>query len=374
MKLATLLQRDQIRAQAKDVAYWKDKEGFELIRPLWPRSYSKQVESHFRRVVSKHGWVTVQVHNQPLEPFLRLRDRLGSRVRIIVYYEGDQISELEYIREHPYKPGFYDDPTAAIQANLARQNSELEQCDHAIVVTPFFKNLLIDRFPKLDLGEKISVLPTGGNVNGTELDPGAREKVRTKLGLKDELLLTYVGNVRYSWQSFPSCLAAYQTIKQQVRPDARLLLLIHSGQEIATDFLNRYQIPESDYTLTSIRQEEMGSYLAASDIAFLLRPDHPAMQCGSPGKFADYALSGVPMLISRGTGEYGTWVERDALLPMIENIDDQTEILSAARRLLEMTWDDRQNLRQWALRNVATPAFAESYAEILRGVSGSGKT
>ncbi len=369
MKLATLLQRQQAREQRAHVQYWKHRPGFDVIRPLLPGRYSSQVERYFRRVVRRQGQLTVQVHNQSLEPFIRLRDQFGERVRVIAYYEGDPISELEYVRDHPYKPGFYDDPTAAIEANRLRQHMELRDCDHAIVVTPYFKKLLTQRFPTLGLDSKLSVLPTGGEVNGTELTLHGRRETRKQIGLKDELLLTYVGNVRYSWQSLPSCLAAYQSIKQQLRPDAKLLLLVHSGQEIAIDFLNRYAIAESDYTLTSIRQEEMGRYLAASDIAFLLRPDHPSMRCGSPGKFADYTLSGLPMLLSRGTGEYAQWIEEDGLLPLIDDIDDQSQILDAATRLLDMTWDDRQSLRAWAIRRIATPAYAARYASILRSIA-----
>ena len=74
------------------------------------------------------------------------------------------------------------------------------------------------------------------------------------------------------------------------------------------------------------------------------------------------------MLISRGTGEYARWIEQDGMLPLIDDIDDQDQILQAATRILDMTWKDREELRNWALRRVATTAHAETYAAILRSV------
>jgi hypothetical protein len=372
-RLLTLLPGEIFRAQRAAVRHWRRQEAVE-IRRIWRRRYADAVFAFFRRAAGT-GPLVVHLRKQPVAPLVALREATGGRLRFLVELEGDHESEADFLRSHPYRQGFYDETLAHYARAAAHQRALVTAADHVVVASPQLREALVERHPDLDLEGRTSVLPTGASPVGAGLDRAARTRLRALYGWEKRTVVTYAGNLFYSWQSLGSCARAFRAIQREVAPDALLCVLTRPGDfPIARDFARRAGIPDGDLVLLHVAPHEMGAHLSASDLGLLLRPDHPAMWRASAGKFGDYVLAGLPVLLSRGAGEHARIAERDGVLPVVEDIECEREILAATRRLVAFRWDDRQRLAAWGRSHVATQAHAKAYAQLLRALAERGRS
>ena len=367
--LTTLLEQDVMADQNSLVDYWRAQEGTHIVHTGGTR-YDEAVRRFFGKCCSWRRRAVVHLRKQSIGPFIELRERTRGRLRFVLELEGDAKLEQDFLRHHPYKEGFYRRVLAHQQRRIAEQKGELRAADHVLVASRYLLDLLVQRYPDLDLSEKLSVLPTGATLVGNVLDREARERIRLKLGWSNVFIVTYVGNIFYSWQSLSSCLNAFVWIKQSLQPSAKMLLLVRKADwPMAQDFIAWSQLRSEDYLLTELPPHEIGAYMSASDLGLLLRPKHPAMLAASAGKFGDYVLNGLPVLLSEGAGEYAQMAREDGVLPTIADIDSQEEILYCAARLSEVSWDDRERLARWGREKISSQANADRYVQALKRVA-----
>jgi hypothetical protein len=368
-RLVTLLRRRTLREQSELARYWRGREAVE-VHATSHRDYASAVEGFFARRLRFGGRAVVHLRKQSPEPFVRLRERSRGRLRFVVELEGDPLAEADYLRRHPYQPGFYDAALAACEGEARAQERALAEADHVLVVSEPLRRALCARHARLALEPKTSVLPTGASLEGAGPDREARARIRAAQGWEKRFVVAYVGNAFYSWQALGSCVRAFLTIRREVAPEALLLLLVRRADfPIARDFLGRAGLREEDCALLHAPAHELGGWLSASDLGLLLRHDHPALRAASPGKFGDYALAGLPTLLSQGAGDCAELARREGVLPVLASIDDPREIAARARELAGRSWADRERLARWARERVASQAFAERYAGILRGLA-----
>jgi len=367
--LFTILRKNTSYDQRGLVNYWKKQPGTKITITK-NSQYEKAVASYFKRQCFMHRRVVVHLRKQPADIFMKLRAQTGGRLRTIVEIEGDPKLEADFLREHQYKPGFYDSVLANMERQSKEQESLLIEADHVLVVSNYLRDNLCKRYPHLQLAEKITVLPTGATLVGNKPNRDVREHLRSKNGWSDNFLITYVGNVFYSWQSLSCCLSAFKLIRKQLQPKAKLLILVREQDwTIAQDFIARARLSPEDYYLSNVAPHKVGAYMSACDLGLLLRPTHPALLAASPGKFGDYILNGLPVLMSAGVGEYAEMVRKDGLFPIVNDIDSTEQILDCADQLLTMTWKDRERLAEWGRDNISSMASAQNYAEALESVA-----
>jgi hypothetical protein len=58
----------------------------------------------------------------------------------------------------------------------------------------------------------------------------------------------------------------------------------------------------------------------------------------------------------------------------VEDIENEREILAAARKLTTFTWNDRQHLATWGRHHIATQIHATPYAHLLRTLTNQALT
>ena len=100
-------------------------------------------------------------------------------------------------------------------------------------------------------------------------------------------------------------------------PTAHFLVLtpdLSQAEEMA-----RRLLPEGRCTIRAAAHAEVPRYLRASDLGLLLRAPDPINVVACPTKFAEFAMSGLPVLISDGIGDCSTFVaERKAGVVLAE--------------------------------------------------------
>ena len=368
MTLVTLLPRATFKQERAAVRFWGEQQHVE-IHIARRRNYARSVHSFFKRRCRFGRRAVIHLRHQQWEPLAALRTETAGRLRYLIEYEGDALMEAEYLKAHPYKPGFYDAELQGYADAISKQQKALVSADHILVNTDSLKKAFCDRWTDLNLVDRISSLPTGASTVDAGFDLQLRKRIRARHAWEDRLVVVYAGNVHYSWQSLSSCLNAFKTISRKINEKAFLLLLIYPEDwPIARDFINHAGLAADDYLLTHASPSEMAGYTCASDIGVVLRPNHPAMSAATPGKFGCYMLKGLPTLISAGVGKYAEMVRNDGVLPVVQSIDCQEEIETCVRRLAAMTDEERRGLVRWAKENVASAAYAHDYADVLRSV------
>jgi glycosyltransferase involved in cell wall biosynthesis len=118
-----------------------------------------------------------------------------------------------------------------------------------------------------------------------------------------------------------------------------------------------------DYYTTIINSPfaEVNRFLNASDIALLLREDIPMNNVASPTKFAEYLMSGLPTIISKGVYDFAETIYTTNFGIVIEDyqhIEDQE--FNMIYNLKDL---NRENIALWAKMNLSKEKFISQYVK-----------
>ena len=169
-----------------------------------------------------------------------------------------------------------------------------------------------------------------------------RQSVRSSLNLKDtDLLLTYSGGLN-SYQMVSEMLRLWYALLDT--PGVRFLLLLNQqptdGQFPSLDGL----LSTGTLEMRSVPREQVPAYLAASDVGFLIRQDHPVNNVASPVKFGEYLASGLAVVTSPGLGDVSRMVEeRD--LGILISPEDSDGAVEACHKFLPVVRKNREGFR-----------------------------
>ena len=119
---------------------------------------------------------------------------------------------------------------------------------------------------------------------------------RQKMGLENNFIFVYTGNVHY-----------YQMIEENIRffiqfynkyNDSFLIIITEYEQDKFINSLKESKIPKSSYMIKSLPQEEIAGLQSIANIGLMLRDDLPLNHHSFPTKFTEYLASGVPVLMT----------------------------------------------------------------------------
>ena len=204
----------------------------------------------------------------------------------------------------------YDGPSEADAAalseyhrNLARLSTVFAHSDAVLSVSPGMIDWLIS--VGADPSRTSYVPCCVSTVTGSD---SARESARRELGLTDQLVFAYSGTV-VGYQHVEDGVAAFFRTATAVCERAHLLCLSEDADR-ARDVLRAAGISADRMTVRCVTQEDVSRYLAAADAGLLLRGKSSLNRFSQPTKFAEYLASGVPVIVSHGTGVLPELVER----------------------------------------------------------------
>lgn len=224
---------------------------------------------------------------------------------------GDAVAELDY--RYGHSPKFPMNLMKFLRAKvfLRRQKQAGMACDRAIFVSDPLKM----RMQPLIEGKPCEVIPCGASDKLFFFDPELRRRKREELGFQDEkTIYIYVGSLA-KYQQFDETVACFSRVLPG-NQHAHLLVLTPQAQE-ARDLLER-AVPGS-FTVGHASIEEINGYLNAADAAFMLRENTPTNQVAVPTKFAEYCLTGLPVIMTDAVRachglalEYGNLIDPSA--------------------------------------------------------------
>lgn len=202
-------------------------------------------------------------------------------------------------------------------------------------------------------------------VRSVEFSAGEREAQRVQLGLRDRVVLAYLGGI-----------APYQHIEDGVVPFVRMaveahervhFLCITNQPERMQSILDAGGIPREARTVLRVPQPNVPRYLAAADAGLLLRAASDVNRVSMPVKVGEYLSSGVPLVVSRINGWVDDMVEAHGSGIVVDwfGSDPQRRAREVARVYHELR-SRGDALRRGALALCAERFLWSNYTESLR--------
>ncbi len=164
------------------------------------------------------------------------------------------------------------------------------------------------------------VIPSCVDENRFSFDSSARSELRAVLGLDEtSILLCYSGGTS-AWQRIGDIVSL---LKQVCLADPRCrALFLTTGQEEVSRLLNEEQFPEGRAFVLGAPHNEVHRYLSAADLGIIMRHDTTVNNVASPVKVGEYLACGLPVILTRGIGDYSNMLPAASVGMLLDETAD----------------------------------------------------
>jgi glycosyltransferase involved in cell wall biosynthesis len=208
---------------------------------------------------------------------------------------------------------------------------------------------------------RISVVPCVADADKFHLDESERQRVRRELGIEDRFVVVFPGRFGRWHYAEETC----RVVRGLMDADPSVYFLILTPElEAAAEHANRLLVP-GRYKILSAAHAEVPGYLRASDLGILLRAPDPLNEVACPTKFAEYVMTGLPVLISAGIGDCSGFVANEAGGAVLPEPDPAAAVAALARIRSEDDVTRRTRIAKAAER-FARQRYAREMAQLYR--------
>lgn len=278
-------------------------------------------------------------------------------VRFVYDCRGDAEAEYERQAEAAGEPA--EPVLRKIRAarTLAVSRAALVLC----VSTPL-RDLLVERYG-LDPA-RARVVPGTADEEVFHPDPAAREEARSELGFGDRYVIVYPGRFG-RWHYERETLGVVAAL---LADDPRAYFLVLTPDVDAARTLAGAMLPPGRFEIRSVEHSDVPRHLRAADLGILLRAPDPINVAACPTKFGEFALTGLPTLISAGIGDCSGFVAANHAGAVLEEADPRLAV-EAVRALRREPADAlRARIGAAALERFAKRRHARELARLYRDV------
>ncbi len=355
--------RDSIRGDVHQVPVWNLFPG--LSAPALARTLDLPVRGD-RRVVVHTRQIVMAVLALALK-------RRWPALRVISELEGDDLAEVQYKRSKTERPTPWLRLLWTLEHRYYKREERriLLESDAVICVSQKLREVMLRRHSLTPhQAEKVHVIPTLASRKEFHFDPDRRERARRALGLQDRFVVVYSGNLRGRWQ-VPEKLAEAFIAIRQVRPTAFFLVLTQEADRGHIEpLLSRAALSPGDYRVLSSPHGEVVDHLCAADVGLLLRERHPMNEVAAPGKFAEYVLSGLPIVMTEGIGDFSAPMRESEFACVLPDLADTQDCRDRIQRFCARDCEParRAAFSEWAAERFAVESSVSRLAALYRTV------
>ena len=265
---------------------------------------TKNVIHYYKRLHSQNEGSKIIIQFRRQIPIFIIIIKLFSKIKIIYESRGSATAEYWYKRKRSYKNKirFY--------LIKIREYVSLKISDNVICVSNKQKEYYTKTYGSY-LARKYIVIPGAANKDIFFYSNQIRNGLREEYNIQNNVVYLYSGtlSLEYKWH-IPDVL--FSVIKEIYNYDnSSIFLFLTPDIDIAKYYFNSVNIPYRNYIIKYIDIKNMNPYLNMADYAFLLREDEPINNQASPTKFAEYALTGLRIIISENVGDYTEYVKKE---------------------------------------------------------------
>ena len=196
-----------------------------------------------------------------------------------------------------------------------------------------------------------------------------RERIRRDLGVAEKLVVAYAGTVTRYQHLEDGLIPFFRALHEQCG-QAHLLCLTNDVDCMRAMLANALVAPDAA-TVVRVDQSDTAAYLSAADAGLLLRAPSVMNRFSQPTKLGEYLSSGVPVIVSRGTGIVGELVEGNCAGMQIDWFSqDQEGRAREAGRIVHCLTSRSVPLRAGALALCEREFLWSTYVNVVREAYG----
>lgn len=230
---------------------------------------------------------------------------------------------------------------------------------HLFCVSSILKKRLIELTKAAE--SKITILPCLADNRKFYFDRERRLSLRKDLGLENKFVFIYTGGTG-AWHYTDE---VYRIIGNLLLKYEKSFFVILTPDTDAAADLAKTILPDGRYIIKNAKQDEVSDYMLASDMGILLRERHPLNEVASPTKFAEYIMSGLPVLISEGIGDYSPFVADHKLGIILKNDESDEEIINMVAPYYAMNG----SLNKEQIASLGAQYFSkQKYIDLMKGI------
>ena len=225
----------------------------------------------------------------------------------------------EYINSMDYKTiDDVKDPAirAVYEGILESQLKIIGISYRTLCVSCKLKEYIIEK-AKNQYAEKLLVVPGAADDASFFPDETKRNAIRKSLNIEDKFVLIYTGKLDCHWHMKEFIFELTGKLMQRF-PDL-YFICITPDVDMGKKLMEEYKVDASRVLVKFSRHDEINDYLNASDAGLMIRDDIPTNNVASPTKLPEYLLAGLPVIISKGVGDYSEYVVKHGFGIMAPN-------------------------------------------------------
>ncbi len=249
---------------------------------------------------------------------------------------------------------------------LAELETEASRsCDFALAVSEPLKQHVCELGGR-DAGS-VAVVPCCVAADRFAVDAGVRARLRRELGFDHNTVYVYSGSL--GTYQVPEELARLIDALAHADQDSRFLVLTADATDGARHF--SALVARGVCLLRRASFAEVRDYLAAADVALLLRRRDPVNRVACPVKFAEYWCAGLPVVVTPEIGDVSDLV-RTTGFGVVIDLDRDPETNAGSVLAAHLAAVPRDLVRQLGLERFDRASHLETYRQVLRelGVGG----
>ena len=285
---------------------------------------------------------------------------------IIADIRGAWPEEFLFSRGYDGPGGADPDTLRGYQHLMGRLHTTLSGAAGVISVSPGMLEWLGEQGVSAD---RLTYVPCC--VRAVTFDRAVREKTRGELALSHRIVLAYAGTLgRY--QHIADGLIPFFRAMAERHNDVHLLAIVPDPDALRR-MLHAQGIPSDRATVVSVAQHDVARYLSAGDAGLLLRAPSRMNRFSQPTKLGEYLAAGLPVVVSRGTGQVDRLVEANDAGFAVEAFDvPWTRLVEEADRVWRGIRSRGEELRRNAMMLCEREFLWTSYTERVRDAYESG--
>lgn len=285
----------------------------------------------------------------------RVLKKFYSNIHFVYDIRGDVAGEFDYHAKKNNVPK--EIRLKKLEEDKKWQTKITSSADKIFCVSNVLKNMVEKNYSADE--NKITVIPCLADHRKFFFDSQIRERIRKEYGIEDKFVFVYPGGIGH-WHYSDKVFSVVRDLNEVHKNIFFFILTPHVKE--AEEYAAKYLLPGTFLIKTATR-EEVPEILMASDMGLLLREHHKLNEVAAPTKFAEYLMTGLPVMISEDIGDYSGFINESKFGCVLgHNCPKEDYIQSFNQFVSEETDRDK-------ISGIATESFAKiKYARIMKEI------
>lgn len=241
-------------------------------------------------------------------------------IRIIYDVRADALAEFRYYSK------LKNVPESKIEKSLNRgkrmEKYAVENVDHIFTVSDILTNRYKENYSVPD--KNIDTIPCVADENIFAFDKNIRAKIRGELNIGNRFTFVYAGGIGYYHYSDK----VFEIMGGILNKSNEIFFIILTPDITEAEKYASKYLQKNSFIIKSAGRNEVPNYLMAADMGMLIREKHPLNEVAAPTKFAEYVMTGLPVMISEFIGDYSDFVLNNNIGIVLSNNAEPVEYIT----------------------------------------------